>query len=54
MRKVLEFENGGSIYVCREGFLPVNCTYEDAKKELQKLEPTEQQALALIILALWS
>ena len=54
MKKVLEFKNGGSIYVCEEGFLPVNITYEDAKKELQKLQPSEEQNLALFILAVWS
>ncbi len=54
MKKVLEFSNGGCIYATEEGFLPVNITKEDAIKELQKLQPTEKQNLALLILAFWS
>ena len=54
-RKLLDFENGGSIYVAEEdGFLPVNITKKDAIKELKKLQPTSEQNLALIIIALWS
>lgn len=54
-RKLLDFENGGSIYVAEEdGFLPVNITKEDAVEKLKKLQPTEEQSLALLILALWS
>lgn len=54
MKKVLEFSNGGCIYVCEEGFLPVNITKEEAISELKKLKPTDEQNLALFILAVWS
>ena len=54
-KKLLDFKNGGSIYVAeKDGFLPVNITKEDAIKELKKLQPTSEQSLALIIIALWS
>lgn len=54
-RKLLDFENGGSIYVAEEdGFLPVNITKEDAIEELKKMQPTSDQNLALIIIALWN
>lgn len=54
MKKVLEFSNGGCIYVCEEGFLPVNITKEEAIEELKKLQPSEEQNLALFILVCWS
>lgn len=54
-RKVLDFKDGGSIYVTEEdGFIPVGITKEDATEKLKKLQPTEEQSLALLILALWS
>lgn len=54
-KKLLDFKNGGSIYATeKDGFLPVNITKEDAIEELKKLQPTSEQNLALIIIALWS
>ncbi len=54
-KKLLDFKDGGSIYVTEEdGFIPVGITKEDAIEKLKKLKPTSEQNLALFILATWN